>query len=111
MHEFPEVQAMVQQACAQAPAPVRIKRLKILVGEASGHNPHHIQEHFNDASRGTRAEGAVLEFISEKLAARCAACGAVFQPDNLALACAKCGSTELDITGGKNVKLVGVETG
>ena len=110
MHEFPEVQAMVQQACAGVAAPARIKRLKILLGEASGHDPHHIQEHFTDASRGTRAEGAVLEFIPEKLAASCAACGAVFQPDHLALSCEKCGSTELNITAGKSVRLVGVET-
>lgn len=110
MHEFPEVQAMVKLACAQAPAAGRIRRLKILVGEASGHDARHIQAHFTDASRGTRAEGAVLEFISEKLAARCAACGAVFQPDDLALACEKCGSTELNITAGKSVRLLGVET-
>lgn len=101
---------MVQQACAQAHGQTRIKRLKILVGEASGHDPHHIQAHFDDASRGTQAEGAVLEFIQEKLSARCAACGAVFQPDTLALACEKCGSTELNITAGKSVGLVGVET-
>ena len=110
MHEFPEVQAMVQQACTQAPTQARIKRLKILVGEASGHDPHHIQAHFTDASRGTRAEGAVLEFIPEKLAARCVACGGVFQPDNLTLSCDKCGGTELNITAGKTVRLVGVET-
>ena len=108
MHEFPEIQAMVQQACAQVPG--HIKRLKIVVGEASGHNPHHIQEHFTDASRGTRAEGAVLEFISEKLAASCASCGASFQTKDLALSCDNCGSTELNITAGKNVRLVGVET-
>lgn len=101
---------MVRQACSQVTAPARIKRLKILVGEASGHDPRHIQAHFADASRGTAAEGAILEFIPEKLAARCAACGAVFQADNLALFCAKCGSTELNITAGKNVRLVGVES-
>ena len=110
MHEFPEVQAMVQQACAQAPSQTRIKRLRILVGEASGHDPHHIQAHFTDASRGTRAEGAMLEFIPEKLAAYCAACGAPFQGSHLALSCEECGGTELNITAGKNVRLVGVET-
>ena len=110
MHEFPEVQAMVQQACAQTPGQTRIKRLKILVGEASGHDPHHIQAHFTDASRGTRAEGAVLEFIPEKLAACCASCGAVFQPNDLAFSCQNCGSTELNITAGKSVRLAGVET-
>ncbi len=109
MHEFPEVQAMIRQACAQAPAAARITRLKIVVGEASGHDPRHIEAHFAEASRGTRAEGAALEFIREKLAARCAACGTEFKADAVAFACAGCGGTELVITAGKNVRLAGIE--
>ncbi len=108
MHEFPEVQAMVRQACAQVDS--HIHRLKIVVGEASGHDPRHIESHFLDASRGTLAEGAVLEFIHEKLAAHCAACGTAFERRQLALACSKCGATELVITAGNSVRLVGVET-
>jgi Zn finger protein HypA/HybF involved in hydrogenase expression len=109
VHEFPEVQAMVREAVAQAPAGFRIKRLKIVVGEASGHSPRHIQEHFLEASRGTRAEGAALEFITEKLAAVCAACGAHFDSASLALACTHCGGRELAITAGKGVRLAGIE--
>lgn len=109
MHEFPEVQAMVRDACKQAPAGVQIKRLTIVVGEASGHDPHHIQEHFAEASRGTEAEGATLNFVHEKLTARCASCGAIFGNDDLVLACTSCGGTELIITGGNNVSLAGVE--
>jgi Zn finger protein HypA/HybF involved in hydrogenase expression len=110
MHEFPEVQAMVRDAGAQVPAGVRIKRLKIVVGEASGHDARHIEAHFAEASRGASAEGAVLEFIPEKLAATCAACGTPFNAARLSLACAQCGGTELTITAGNNVRLVGVET-
>lgn len=109
MHEFPEVQAMVRQACAQAPAGARITRLKIVVGEASGHDPHHIEAHFAEAARGTRAEGAVLEFVGEKLAARCAACGEEFKADTASLACTRCGGTELVIAAGKDVHLAGIE--
>src|SRR5438105_4747624 len=109
MHEFPEVQALVQQAIAEAAAGARIKRLKIVVGEASGHNAHHIQAHFTAASRGTAAEGAVLEFIPEKLSARCAACGAAFDNTQSALACTHCGGTELIISAGDDVRLAGVE--
>ena len=110
MHEFPEVQAMVKQACAKLPIGARVKKLNIVVGEASGHDPHHIEAHFLDASRGTPAEGAVLEFIHEKLAAHCAACGTAFERNQLTLACAKCGATELIITGGNSVRLDGVVT-
>jgi Zn finger protein HypA/HybF involved in hydrogenase expression len=86
VHEFPEVQAMVRKACLQAPAGAHITRLTIVVGEASGHDPRHIQEHFTDASRGTPAQGATL-----------------------ALHCNNCGGTELIITGGNDVRLSAVE--
>jgi len=109
MHEFPEVQAMVQKACAEVPGNARIRKMKIVVGEASGHDPHHIEAHFAEASRGTRAEGAVLEFIAEKLAAKCADCGANYGRENPDLTCSACGSTELVITAGNGVRLSGVE--
>jgi hydrogenase nickel incorporation protein HypA/HybF len=109
MHEFPEVQALVARACAQAPPGSRIVRLQIAVGEGSGHDPRHIEAHFAEASRGTRAEGATLEFESEKLAARCAACGRQFNSGELALACLHCGATQLDVTAGKDVRLAGVQ--
>jgi len=110
MHEFPEVQAMVQKACAEAPRRARVRRITIAVGEASGHDLRHIVEHFGEASRGTMAEGAELQFIWEKLAARCAACGATFESSDLALKCARCGGVELVITAGKDVRLIEVQT-
>jgi hydrogenase nickel incorporation protein HypA/HybF len=100
---------MVVRACQQVQDGARIKRLTIVIGEASGHDPRHIQEHFAEASRGTSAEGAVLEFIDEKLAARCASCGETYSSADLALKCAHCGGTELVITAGNDVRLADVE--
>ena len=108
MHEFPEVQAMIREALTQVAPGCRIKGLKIIVGEASGHDPHHIHAHFADAARGTLAEGATLEFISEKLAARCVNCGATFDSGSSALSCIRCGGTELAISAGKTVRLAAV---
>jgi hydrogenase nickel incorporation protein HypA/HybF len=109
MHEFPEVQAMLRRVLSEAPESARITHLTFVVGEASGHDPHHIAAHFLEAARGTRAEGAVLEFRGERLAARCAACGAQFHPEAKALACAQCGAVELIITAGNTVSLAGFE--
>lgn len=109
MHEFREVQAMVRDAAEQAGG-LPIRRVKIVVGEASGHDTYHISAHFTEASRGTMAEGAVLEFIHEQLAARCAECGAQFSRDQVTPACTQCGGTELVITAGNAVRLAGVET-
>jgi hydrogenase nickel incorporation protein HypA/HybF len=110
MHEFPEVQAMVRQACAQVPPGARLRSISIVVGEASGHDERHIEAHFDEASRGTAAEGAVLSFTREKLAARCSACNTEFSPTGLLLACTKCGGTELTIIAGDSVRLASVES-
>ena len=110
MHEFPEVLAMIRQARAQLVAGARIRRLTIIVGEASGHDPAHIRAHFAEAVRGNPdMEDASLEFVAEKLAARCAGCGAEFDPSRSLLACSHCGGRELRITAGDTVRLAGVE--
>jgi len=87
----------------------RIGRLTVIVGEASGHSPEHLAEDLTAAAKGTPAEGAALELVVEKLAARCARCGAAFAPKPLVLACPACGSAELTITAGQQVRLDRVE--
>jgi hydrogenase nickel insertion protein HypA len=109
MHEFPEVQAMVREACANLPPGTHIRRMTIVIGEASGHDARHIQVHFDDASRGTAAENATLTFIAEKLSARCTTCGTDFRPTGLLLSCTNCGGTELTITAGSSVRLASID--
>lgn len=109
MHEFAEMQAMLQQALAQCPPGGRVTRLRIVVGEASGHDTHHIEQHFREASPGTAAEGATLEFLSESLAARCASCGTEYRTEEACLSCAICGETRLMLTAGNRVYLAEVE--
>jgi hydrogenase nickel incorporation protein HypA/HybF len=109
MHEFTEMQAMLQQVLEHCPPGGRVTRLRIVVGEASGHDTDHIEQHFREASRGTTAEGATLEFLSEGLSARCASCGTEYRSDELCLCCASCGETRLVITAGDRVYLAGVE--
>ena len=109
MHEFPEVQAMVRNACASARGK-KVRRLTIAVGEASGHDAHHISEHFVEASRATMAEGAELRFVSERLAARCTNCGRSYESAAGTFSCTDCGGMELTITSGMNVRLLGIET-
>ena len=39
----------------------RISRVRVRLGALSHFTPEHFREHFEDATRGTRAEGAAVE--------------------------------------------------
>jgi hydrogenase nickel incorporation protein HypA/HybF len=105
MHELQQARRLLQEALAQRGNGRRITTLTVIVGEASGHSPEHIAEDFVAAARGTPAAGAALVFQVEKLAARCARCGAAFEPKPPVLACPACSSAELTITAGHEVRL------
>jgi hydrogenase nickel incorporation protein HypA/HybF len=109
MHELHQARLLLQEAQTRAGKGRRVRRLTVIVGEASGHWPEHLAEDFAAAAKGTPAEGAVLELLVEKLAARCAQCGGAFEPKPLVLACPACGSAELTITAGQQVRLDRVE--
>lgn len=109
MHEFLPAEAVLRQALDRAPANARIKRLIIVLGEASSHHPDEISVHFSNVARGTIAEGAELQFLHERLAARCDSCGAEYNTEEIVLTCANCGGTRLVITAGNKVYLAGVE--
>jgi hydrogenase nickel incorporation protein HypA/HybF len=109
MHETHEVHELIRQALQLANYRHRIKRLQIIVGEASGYSPDHIAHHLTGAARGTLAEGAQLDFVMEPLTAQCASCQEAFAGDQFALRCPACGSTELKITAGQDLRLAEVE--
>ena len=46
---------------AQAEGAIRVTRIKVRLGALSHFTPGHFLEHFEDASRGTLAEGAEVE--------------------------------------------------
>ena len=63
MHEKKLMEDLMQEIEAQAEAEgaVRVTRIRVRLGALSHFTPHHFLEHFEDASRGTLAEGAEVE--------------------------------------------------
>lgn len=108
MHEFPVTRSLLDAALAEGAAhgARRITRLKVVVGEMSGFVPESIAFYFATLAKGTPAEAARLEFVTEKMAARCRGCGAEFTPRELAFTCERCGGVELEITAGRGAMLV-----
>jgi hydrogenase nickel incorporation protein HypA/HybF len=48
-------------AVAEAEGSTRVVRIQVYLGALSHFTPEHFREHFVDASRGTRAEGAEVD--------------------------------------------------
>ena len=46
---------------ADAEGGVRVTRIRVWLGALSHFTPEHFREHFDDAARGTLAEGAAVE--------------------------------------------------
>ena len=63
MHEKAMMDDMIRQvlATAEAEGSTRVVRVRARLGVLSHFTPDHFKEHFDDAARGTIAEGALVE--------------------------------------------------
>lgn len=60
MHERALMNDLMEKIGAEAGA-ARVTRVRVRLGALSHFTPEHFREHFEDAARGTSAEGAVVE--------------------------------------------------
>jgi hydrogenase nickel incorporation protein HypA/HybF len=63
MHEHALMRDLMEQiaAVAGAEGARRVTRVRVRLGALSHFTPEHFREHFEDASRGTPAEGATVD--------------------------------------------------
>ena len=63
MHEKALIDDLIAKilAVAEAESGGQVVRVRVWLGALSHFTPEHFREHFADASRGTAAEGAVVE--------------------------------------------------
>ena len=63
MHEQALMRDLVRkiETSAQAEGGIRVTRIRVRLGALSHFTPEHFREHFEDASRGTLAEGADVQ--------------------------------------------------
>ena len=67
MHERALMNDLMREidAIARADGASRVTRVSVRLGALSHFTPEHFREHFVDASRGTLAEGAVVDAVLE----------------------------------------------
>jgi hydrogenase nickel incorporation protein HypA/HybF len=109
MHELSITQSVVDSVCEHARGrPVRSVRLE--VGRISGVVVEAMEFCFELVAAGTAVEGARLEFDQPEGRAHCRDCDSDFAADDLILLC-PCGSAEVEITAGRELRIMSMEVG
>ena len=93
MHEYPATcriiaiaEARAREACA-----VRVRRIVLKVGDASGFVGDSVRMYFDACAEGTMCEGAELDIRRVRVKMRCRACGALFDRIPFSFDCTMCG--------------------
>jgi hydrogenase nickel incorporation protein HypA/HybF len=69
----------------------RATRVRLVVGEGTGHMEASLVFYFGVLAKGTRAEGATLEVNYVKPRLRCPACDSTFERKRFSFDCPSCG--------------------
>ena len=111
MHELaitPSILDIAQKAAGEHGAK-QVRSVRIMLGEYSGVVPQCIQYYFDVISKGTIAQGAVLDIRRLPVVIRCSSCGGESQIDRLHVSCPLCGSTDLKLIQGREFYIESLE--
>ena len=107
MHELALVGRVVA-AVASRVRPARVARVRLQIGKLAGVLPETVQFCFAICTRGTALDGAALEINEVRGRGRCRRCGADVTMETFLDPC-RCGSLEVDVVGGKELRIETVE--
>jgi hydrogenase nickel incorporation protein HypA/HybF len=109
MHELPITEGILKIA-TDAAAGRQITTIHLVVGELSSIVDDSVQFYFDMLSKGTVAEGAVLDFQRRPATMQCWDCGRSFEArPPLSPICPHCGGTKLQVTGGRELRVESIE--
>jgi len=105
MHELGLAQDVLEKVKAEAKAKGLSKVIyaKAKIGETLITDPPEFEEIFSTISAGSVAEGMQLDLEILPLKAICSDCKKEFNPKVLRLDCPECGSTNIQISSGKEL--------
>lgn len=111
MHEMALMESMLSclEAEAQKQAFSKVDKVRLEVGGLSCVDPHALQFGFDAVTRGTLAEGAVLEIDLLPAHARCFGCGKDVTIVERGSGCPECGSHQLIVTSGEELRIKELE--
>lgn len=115
MHELAICQGIIEVATGALdglPSPLPpVSRVNVQIGRLTSVVPDSLGFYFELLTPGTALDGATL--VIEEVPARgtCTDCGTRFEIEVLAFTCPACGSGFVDLTSGRELQVVSVETG
>lgn len=111
MHELTLSQGIIDVVCGQAAADGarRVLRVRIAIGALSHVEPDAIEFCFEAVSRGTLAQGAVLEIERPPGRAHCLTCEAEVRVAGRECPCPQCGDHRWVLVGGDELRVVELE--
>jgi hydrogenase nickel incorporation protein HypA/HybF len=111
MHEYPVTEQIIKIASEKAKEnkALRVTRINLVVGEASGFIGESIQMYFDILAKDTICEGAVLEMETVKSKWKCPGCDILYTRRPLSFACPQCGEDGLPTNIGKEFYVKSIE--
>jgi hydrogenase nickel incorporation protein HypA/HybF len=98
VHEASVSEALVKMVSAEASShcgadgrPLRVTRINLVVGEATGYMRESLEFYVGISAKGTSLEGAALDIRYVKPLLRCPSCGLEFERRRFSFDCPACG--------------------
>lgn len=111
MHELAITEEILHLVLSEASknSATKVKKVKLVIGEMTGIVNDSVSFYFDEISKGTIAEQAILSFERVPAAGECRDCGHKFEVKDFVWACPHCGSLNINITAGKELYLESLE--
>jgi hydrogenase nickel incorporation protein HypA/HybF len=113
MHELSICQGIVDEAVkalARLPRMPQVSQVTVRIGRLTRIAPESLRQHFDLLVPGTPLEGATLNVEEVPIGGRCVDCAASFEMEVLSLVCPECGSGLVELTSGRELAVVSLET-
>jgi hydrogenase nickel incorporation protein HypA/HybF len=111
MHELSVVESLLTVALehAEKAQATRVVKIHLVVGDLSGVVDDMVSFYFGFLSEKSIAAGATIVFTHRPVRLRCRACDLVFSPEVLDFHCPNCQTQEVDVIGGRELYVDGLE--
>lgn len=114
MHELSICQGIIEVARTALeelpPPPPPVSRVTVRIGRLTAVVPDSLRYHFDLVTPGTFLDGASLVIEEVPIRGHCADCAARFEIDTLIFTCPGCGSGFVELTSGRELQVISLDT-